>query len=299
MNQHAQNKVRLESSQMKRELQMTRCFHALVVLVLSTSMVRAEEGEPNVRLFEWERGFYVQTLEHDDMSVYLWFYEWNMFEAIEPGQHTRGTYLLDRSLSKDGSRGTATSDALTLVATAARDGADLKLTVWNRTDYAFPPIAAIIPCFNPGPSKTRNPQFANTNTYFLGPDGLEKLVRREIHFDAAVRDLVNREARGGRYVWTDKWPMSERNAVGGLIVREATHGKWVCGIAWDDFLSAQGHNPWECMHLSIRIGPLEPGESKTIRGKIYLLEGDKNALLQRYRHDFGDKKPSDRSRTSR
>jgi hypothetical protein len=42
------------------------------------------------------------------------------------------------------------------------------------------------------------------------------------------------------------------------------------------------------MHLSIRIGPLRPGESKTIRGKIYLFEGDKDKLLQRYRGDFGE-----------
>jgi len=271
----------------------------LFAVIVSTLSAKAEGETPNVRLLEWDRGFAVQSRAQKDMVVYLWFYEWNMFEAIEPGQHTRGTYMLDRSLSKDGCRGTVASDALTLVATAGRDGADLKLTVRNRTDYKFPPIAAIIPCFNPGPSKTRNPRFANTNTYFLGPDGLEKLVKREIHFNAAVRDLVNREAQDGRYVWTDKWPMSEPNAVGGLIVREATDGKWVCGIAWEDFLSAQGHNPWECMHLSIRIGPLGPGESKTICGKIYLFEGDKKDLLRRYYEDFADEKPSDRSRKAR
>lgn len=290
MNRHTQNKVRLKSSQLKKELQMTRCFHALVVLVLSTSMVGAEEGEPNVRLFEWERGFYVKTLEHDDMPVYLWFYEWNMFEAIQPGQHTQGTYKLDRKLGKDGREGIISSDALTLRMTAATDGADLKLTVRNRTDYDFPPIAAIIPCFNPGPADSRNRQFANTDTYFLGPDELEKLVKREIHFDTGVRDLVDREAKQGQYVWSHKWPMSEPDASGGLIVRESTDGKWVCGIAWENFLSAQAHNPWECMHLSIRIGPLLRDESKTVRGKIYLFEGNKEDLLKRYREDFDQRR---------
>jgi len=40
---------------------------------------------------------------------------------------------------------------------------------------------------------------------------------------------------------------------------------------------------------------LKPGESKTICGKIYLFEGDKKDLLQRYYEDFGDEKPSDRA----
>ena len=267
---------------------MTRCFHALTVVVLSASAVCADEREPNVRLVEWERGFAVQPVEHDDMPVYLWFYEWNMFEAIQPGQHTQGTYKLDRILSEDGRKGVIASETLMLQMTAATDGADLKLTVRNRTDYDFPPIAAIIPCFNPGPADSRNRQFANTNTYFLGPDGLKELVKREIHFDTGVRDLVDREAKQGQYVWSHKWPMSEPDAVGGLIVRESTDRKWVCGIAWENFLSAQAHNPWECMHLSIRIGPLPRGESRTVRGKIYLFEGNKEDLLERYREDFAD-----------
>ncbi|MHC4403490.1 MAG: hypothetical protein ACYTG0_27855 [Planctomycetota bacterium] len=267
---------------------MTRYLHAFVAVVVSTSTVGADEDTPNVRLFEWQRGFAVQALEPEDMVVYLWFYEWNMFEAIEPGQHTNGTYKLRRSLGKSGREGVISSDALTLRMTATTDGADLELTVHNRTDYDFPPIAAVIPCFNPGPAETRNRQFANTNTYFLGPEGLKKLVKREIHFNDGVRDLVDREAEEGRYAWSHKWPMGKTNAFGGLIVRESAGGKWVCGIAWEDFLSAQAHNPWECMHLSIRIGPLRRGESKTVRGKIYLFEGDKEELLKRYRADFGE-----------
>jgi hypothetical protein len=204
---------------------MTRPLYVIVAVVLLTSMVNAGEATPNVRLFEWERGVAVQTLKPKDMAVYLGFYEWNMFEAIEPGQHTNRTYKLRRKLSKDGRQGVISSDALILRMTDATDGADLKLTVQNRTDYDFPPTAAIIPCFNPGPAKTRNRQFANKNTYFLGPDGLEKLVKREIYFNGGVRDLVAREAKAGRYAWSHKWPMGKTNAVGGLIVRESTGSK--------------------------------------------------------------------------
>ena len=259
------------------------------VLMVSLVTVDGAETPSNVRLFEWERGFAVQALQQTDMVIYLWFYEWHMFEAMTPGQHTRGTFELERSLSKDGRRGRIASDALTLSVAVAENGADLELTVRNLTDYDFPPIAAIIPCFNPGPAKTRNRQFANTNTCYLGPDGLEKLVKREIHFNSGLRALVDKEAQNGQYVWTPKWPLNKTNAVGGLMVRESTDGKWVCGIAWDDFLSAQEHNPWECMHLSIRVGPLKPGQSKTVRGKIYLFPGDKHDLLKRYRNDFVSK----------
>ncbi len=248
--------------------------------------VSAQDDRPPTKLFEWDRGFAVQSTTHERMAVYLWFYEWNMFEAMQPGQHTRGNWSLGKSLSRDGKEARITSDALTLSMKPTTDGADLKLTVRNRTNYDFPSIAAIIGCFNPGPADTRNKQFANTNTYFLAKSGLVKLNKREIHFNRRFRKLVDDEAEDGKYVWSEKWPKRDPDAVAGLIVRESTDGRWVCGIAWEEFLSAQGHNPWECMHLSVRVGPLAKGASKTVRGKIYLFEGVKEDLLARYRKDF-------------
>ena len=70
------------------------------------------------------------------------------------------------------------------------------------------------------------------------------------------------------------------------MIREDDAHKWVMGIAWDDFLSAQGHNPWKCMHLSVRVGPLKSGASKVIRGKIYLFEGSKEDCIKKYQTDF-------------
>jgi hypothetical protein len=265
---------------------MMRGLSCSLLLALATTSVWAQEAALNVRLFEWERGYGVESAAQKGMAVYLWFYEWNMFEAMRPGQHTGGTYRMEHKTSADGRTGIVASDALTLNVAATTDGADLKLSVRNLTDHDFPPHAAIIPCFNPGPEDGRNAQFANTNTYFLAAGGLEKLIARQIHFNAELRMLVDREAKDGRYAWSEKWPLAEPNAAGGLIVRESTDGKWACGIAWEDFLSAQGHNPWQCMHLSVRVGPLARGQSRTVRGKMYLLEGNKDDVLRRYRHDF-------------
>ncbi|PQO46252.1 hypothetical protein [Blastopirellula marina] len=41
-----------------------------------------------------------------------------------------------------------------------------------------------------------------------------------------------------------------------------------------------------CIHSDFRIGGLAPGESKQIRGKIYLISGDPTELERRYREDF-------------
>jgi hypothetical protein len=41
-----------------------------------------------------------------------------------------------------------------------------------------------------------------------------------------------------------------------------------------------------CLHSDFRIGGLAPGETKNIRGKIYIVANDVDALLKRYRADF-------------
>jgi hypothetical protein len=70
------------------------------------------------------------------------------------------------------------------------------------------------------------------------------------------------------------------------MIRESTDGEYVTGIAWEDFISVQGHNPWCCMHLSIRVGALKKGESKTIRGRIYLFKGNKDECMELFKKDF-------------
>ena len=41
-----------------------------------------------------------------------------------------------------------------------------------------------------------------------------------------------------------------------------------------------------CLHSDFRLGGLQPGETKTIRGKIYIVPNDVPALLARYAKDF-------------
>jgi hypothetical protein len=43
------------------------------------------------------------------------------------------------------------------------------------------------------------------------------------------------------------------------------------------------------MHLSVRVGPLKQGQSRTIRGRIYLIKGSKEDCLRRFEKDFPKK----------
>jgi hypothetical protein len=41
-----------------------------------------------------------------------------------------------------------------------------------------------------------------------------------------------------------------------------------------------------CIHSDFRLGGLKPGETKIIRGKIYLVPARVEPLLARYQRDF-------------
>ena len=71
----------------------------------------------------------------------------------------------------------------------------------------------------------------------------------------------------------------------GLIGCTSSDGKWYLALAFD---------PWHelfqgvirCLHSDVGIGGLQPGEEKTVQGKLYLVPADEKALLARYRRDF-------------
>ena len=279
------------------------CALAAILSLVLTGYGEPANDRPPVKLKSWERGIAVTSPDQEDMTVFLWFYEWNMFEALQKGQHTHGTSENEINVSQDQRSGSVVSSplGLSLEMQAGVDSADMTLFVTNKSDHDWPELASIIPCFNPGPVGRQNEQFLNAKTFFLGPESLSSQVAREIHYNHALRVAVDQEEgkwetgpgprgwakEGDKYLWSHKWPRSEINAHAGLILRESNDGEWVMGIAWERFLSTQGHNPWKCMHLSVNVGPLDQGESREICGKIYLFKGTKEELLARYQSDFG------------
>lgn len=252
-------------------------------------------AEPSPRLLEWERGVALRQQGRADLTMFLWFYEWNLFEAMSPGQHTPGSFKTKREIGP--SHATITYPGLHLSVEAVADGARLVLKVTNVSSHDWPEIAAIIPCWNPGkvdgtPSPVRQPLNVNfadgdrDRSYFHSASGLTLLDSRAIHFNSRWRTVLDKIEAGSGFVFSSKWPTSEVNANRGLLVRESADRTWVTGIGWEDYLSVQGHNPWSCLHASIRVGPLKRGESKTIRGRLFLFQGNRQNALERFDREF-------------
>jgi len=255
------------------------------------------------RIFEWERGIAVQQQGRDDLTMYLWFYEWNLFEAMSAGQHTPGTYRNTRAIAPDGRTATVSAPGLYLTVEAVSDGARLVLKITNLSGRDWPETAAIVPCWNPGriPGSVTsnhsplNPNFADPGrdrSYFQSAAGIALLDSRAIHFNSRWRPALDRITPEGAFAFSYKWPTSEVNATSGVLIRESADRAWVTGIGWEDSLSVQGHNPWNCLHASIRVGPLKAGESKTVRGRIFLFPGSRRDCLERFTKEFPSGKAS-------
>jgi len=80
-------------------------------------------------------------------------------------------------------------------------------------------------------------------------------------------------------------PLSNIVPSNGLIGCFSGDGHRILATAWEPYQELfQG--VIVCLHADFRIGGLNPGETKTVRGKLYLVEADVPALLRRYNRDF-------------
>jgi hypothetical protein len=80
-------------------------------------------------------------------------------------------------------------------------------------------------------------------------------------------------------------PLSPLVPSNGLIGCFSGDEKMIFGVAFEPYQELfQGVA--RCVHSDFRIGGLKPGETKKIRGKIYITPNDVAALLSRYAKDF-------------
>jgi len=86
-------------------------------------------------------------------------------------------------------------------------------------------------------------------------------------------------------------PLSKLVPTSGLTGCYSADEKMILAIAWEPYQEIfQG--VITCMHNDFRIGGLKPGETKKIRGKLYVVPADESALLQRFGRDFPEQAES-------
>jgi len=80
-------------------------------------------------------------------------------------------------------------------------------------------------------------------------------------------------------------PLSELVPSSGLTGCYSADEKLILAVAWEPYQEIfQG--VITCIHADFRIGGLKPGETKRIKGKLYIVPADEDALLKRFREDF-------------
>jgi hypothetical protein len=80
-------------------------------------------------------------------------------------------------------------------------------------------------------------------------------------------------------------PLSKHIPSNGLIGCYSADDKQIFAVAFEPYQELfQGVAV--CLHSDFRLGGLMPGEKKKIRGKMYIVPADINALVKRYEKDF-------------
>jgi len=80
-------------------------------------------------------------------------------------------------------------------------------------------------------------------------------------------------------------PVSPLTPSNGLTGCFSADDKTILAVAWEPYQEIfQG--VVACMHSDFRLGGLKPGETKQVRGKLYVVPADVPALLRRYARDF-------------
>jgi hypothetical protein len=168
---------------------------------------------------------------------------------------------------------------------AGRDDVDFHLALKNKGAQPVD-VQWFQPCMRVGRFTGLNQSNYIRSSFIFTRDGLTTLDKTRRTEEAVYR--------GGQvYVPADinlddvnPRPISPDRPVNGLIGCFSQDGQFLLAMAWDQTQELfQG--VIVCLHNDPRIGGLKAGESKKLHGKVYLLKNDPQALLKRYRRDFG------------
>ena len=132
-----------------------------------------------------------------------------------------------------------------------------------------------------------------------GGDLDDYLPKCFVFLDGKLERMPTRDwAKQARYIPGQVWcplgvprtdvnprPLSSLVPSNGLIGCFSADEKMIWATAWEPYQELfQGVA--RCLHSDFRLGGLQPGEMKQIRGKIYFVTNEVPALVKRYEKDF-------------
>ncbi len=174
---------------------------------------------------------------------------------------------------------------------AGRDAVDFQLVAHNPTDRISEAQWAQ-PCVRLGAFTGFDPDHSNGNIDDYLPKCFIFLDGKLTTMPTAIWETKARYVPG--QVWcpagvprtdVNPRPLNPQIPSNGLIGCFSGDDSMIFATAWEPYQELfQGVA--RCLHSDFRIGGLKPGETKTIRGKIYLMKNDVPGLLKRYAADF-------------
>lgn len=168
--------------------------------------------------------------------------------------------------------------------TAGTDEVEFELRATNRGREPSE-VDWFQPCIRVGEFTGRNQDTYVDRCFIFTDNGLTTLDK--------TRRTEEARYRGGQVYVPHNVPLTDVNPrpisldkpVNGLIGCFSADNQRILATAWDSTQELfQG--VIVCIHNDPRIGGLRPGETKELRGKLYVVANDPEALLARYRRDF-------------
>ncbi|HKS35800.1 MAG TPA: hypothetical protein VJW76_01330 [Verrucomicrobiae bacterium] len=167
---------------------------------------------------------------------------------------------------------------------AGRDEVTFRLTLRNRGGE-FADVQWFQPCMRVGGFTGLKQDDYHRRCFIFTSSGLITLDKTRRTEEALYRGGQVYIPRAIKPEDANPRPLSPDTPINGLIGCFSADNRYLLATAWD-----KTHELFQgvivCIHNDPHVGGLKPGETKTLRGKIYLAANDPTALLKRYRKDF-------------
>jgi hypothetical protein len=168
---------------------------------------------------------------------------------------------------------------------AGKDAVDFSLTLKNKGNQPVD-VQWFQPCMRVDRFTKGNQSNYIAKCFIFTDRGLTTLDRTRRTEEAVYRGGQVYVPAGIDLNDVNPRPISPDKPINGLIGCFSADNRYLLATAWDQTQELfQG--VIVCIHNDPRIGGLKAGETKKLRGKLYVLKNDPGLLLKRYKRDFG------------